>query len=66
MHRELQAALRSALSYGSIDQGRLVDVHASTAWSWCRTRRGALTGCRECRREDTVVLVSGEIAQNME
>ncbi len=32
MHRELQAALRSALTYGSIGQGRLVDVHPSTAW----------------------------------
>lgn len=37
MHRELQAALRSALSYGSIDQGRLVDVHPSTAWRWVRS-----------------------------
>ena len=36
MHRELQAALSSALSYGSIDQGRLVDVHPSTAWRWVR------------------------------
>ena len=34
MHRELQAALRSALSYGSIGQGRRVDVHPSTAWRW--------------------------------
>ena len=33
MHRELQAALRSALSYGSITQGGLVDVHPSTAWA---------------------------------
>ena len=36
MHRELQTALRSALSYGSISQGRLVDVHPSTAWRWVR------------------------------
>ena len=36
MHRELQAALRSALSYGSISQGKLVDVHPSTAWRWVR------------------------------
>ena len=36
MHRELQGALRSALSYGSIGQGRLVDVHPSTAWRWVR------------------------------
>ena len=36
MHRELQTALRSALSYGSIDQGRLVDVHPSTAWRWVK------------------------------
>ena len=36
MHRELQAALRSALSYGSIGQGRLVDVHPSTAWRWVK------------------------------
>ena len=31
MHRELQAALSSALSYGSISQGKLADVHPSTA-----------------------------------
>ena len=36
MHRELQAALRSALAYGSIGQGRLVDVHPSTAWRWVK------------------------------
>ena len=36
MHRELQAALRSALSYGSISDGKLVDVHSSTAWRWVR------------------------------
>ena len=36
MHRELQAALRSALSYGSISEGKLVDVHPSTAWRWVR------------------------------
>ena len=36
MHRELQAALRSALSYGSISQGKLLDVHPSTAWRWVR------------------------------
>ena len=36
MHRELQAALKSALSYGSIGQGRLVDVHPSTAWRWVK------------------------------
>ena len=37
MHRELQAALRSALSYGSIDHGKLVDVHPSTAWRWVKS-----------------------------
>ena len=36
MHRELPAALRSALSYGSISQGKLVAVHPYTAWSWVR------------------------------
>ena len=36
MHRDLQTALRSALSYGSIKQGKLVDVHPSTAWRWVR------------------------------
>ena len=36
MHRELQAALRSMLSYGSISQGKLVDIHPSTAWRWVR------------------------------
>ena len=36
IHRGLQAALRSALSHGSISQGKLVDVHPSTAWRWVR------------------------------
>ena len=36
MHRELQAAFRSALSYGSTSQGKLVDVHPSTSWRWVR------------------------------
>ena len=36
MHRELQTALKSALSYGSISQGKLVDVYPSTAWRWVR------------------------------
>ena len=29
-------ALESALSYGSIDQGKLVVIHPSTAWRWVR------------------------------
>ena len=36
MHRELQAAFRSALSYVCISQGKLVDVHPPTAWRWVK------------------------------
>ena len=44
MHLALQAAFRSALSYGSISSGRLVDIHPSTAWRWVRA---AVTGAEE-------------------
>ena len=34
VHPELHAALSSALSYGSINQGRIIEAHPSTAWRW--------------------------------
>ena len=34
VHPELSAAFRMALSYGSVDQGRIIDVHRSTVWRW--------------------------------
>lgn len=34
VHPELAAALRIALSYGSVQQGRLVEVNRTTAWRW--------------------------------
>ena len=54
MHRELQAALRSALSYGSISEGKLVDVHPSTAWRWVRAavRRAEEMGAIVPRAQD--------------
>ena len=36
MLRELQVAFRSALSFCSINQVKLVDIHPSTAWRWVR------------------------------
>ena len=41
MLRELQMAFRSALSFCSINQVKLVDIHPSTAWRWVRG------GCQE-------------------
>ena len=34
VHPELAAALRMALSYGNVSEGRLIDVHRVTAWRW--------------------------------
>ena len=34
VHPELHAALTSALSYGSISRGRIIEAHPSTAWPW--------------------------------
>ena len=34
VHPELEAALRMTLSYGSVDQGRIIDVRRTTAWRW--------------------------------
>ena len=34
VHPELHAALTSALSYGSISQGKLIEAHPATAWRW--------------------------------
>ena len=36
VHPELHAALNSALSYGSINQGRIIEAHPSTAWRWVK------------------------------
>ena len=34
VHPELAAAFRVALSYGSVQQGQLIDVSRMTAWRW--------------------------------
>ena len=34
VRRKLRAAFGSARPYGSITQGRLVNVHPSAAWHW--------------------------------
>ena len=34
VHPELHGALSSALAYGDINQGRLIEAHPVTAWRW--------------------------------
>ena len=34
VHRDLHGALSSALAYGDIGQGRIIEVHPTTAWRW--------------------------------
>ena len=34
VHPELHAAFTSALSYGNISQGKLIEAHPATAWRW--------------------------------
>ena len=34
VHPELHAALSSALAYGNISQGRIVEAYPATAWRW--------------------------------
>ena len=34
VHPELHGALGSALAYGDISQGRIIDAHPATAWRW--------------------------------
>ena len=37
VHPELYGALTSALAYGDINQGRLIEAHVTTAWRWVKT-----------------------------
>ena len=37
VHPELHGALSSALAYGEINQGRLIEAHVTTAWRWVKT-----------------------------
>ena len=37
VHPELHGALSSALAYGDISQGRIVEAHTTTAWRWVKT-----------------------------
>ena len=37
VHPELHDALSSALAYGDISQGRIVEAHPVTAWRWVKT-----------------------------
>ena len=34
VHPKLQGALSSPLAYGDISQGRIIEVHPTTAWRW--------------------------------
>ena len=34
VHPELHGALTSALAYGEISQGRIIEAHTTTAWRW--------------------------------
>ena len=37
VHPELHGALSSALAYGDITQGRIIEAHTTTAWRWVKT-----------------------------
>ena len=37
VHPELHGALSSALAYGDISQGKIVEAHPTTAWRWVKT-----------------------------
>ena len=37
VHPELHGALSSALAYGDISQGRIIEAHPTTAWRWVKT-----------------------------
>lgn len=37
VHPELAGAFRSALSYGSVRRGRIIEAHRSTAWRWVQS-----------------------------
>ena len=37
VHPDLHGALSSALAYGDIGQGRIIEVHPTTAWRWVKT-----------------------------
>ena len=47
VHPELHGALGSALAYGDINQGRIVEAHPATAWRWGSVgcEAGGGTGC---------------------
>ena len=34
VHPELGAAFSTALAYGNVSEGRIIDVHRATAWRW--------------------------------
>ena len=34
MHPELGAAFQTALAYGNVSEGRIIDAHRATAWRW--------------------------------
>ena len=46
VHSELHGALGSALAYGDISQGRIVEAHPATAWRWVQAavKRGEELG----------------------
>ena len=37
VHPELRAAFSTALAYGNVSEGRIIDVHRATVWRWVKT-----------------------------
>ena len=53
VHPELRAAFSMALAYGNVTEGRIIDVHRSTAWRWVQkaVRRAEELGAIPLGRE---------------
>ena len=47
VHPELGAAFQTALAYGNVSEGRIIDAHRSTAWRWVQegARKSRATRC---------------------
>ena len=45
VHPELHGALSSALAYGDISQGRIIEAHTTTAWRWVKAAVKHATVC---------------------
>ena len=62
VHPELHAALTSALSYGSINQGRIVEAHPAQLGAGCRRPSGALRSWAHCRKANVSELIHSDTA----